>query len=202
MEGQGVLRTVNQPETTTASVALPSNDLKELKETMVRMQKTLEMLSRQNRPTVPSNNSSGQNQNQNKSGFVPRPGSSQPNVRRKCYSCGSEKHLIRDCPKNKDKAPQDKTDSDKKGKVNMSSFQGSGLYITGKISGFEVDCLIDTGATLSVLSTRAWNMVEEQVPNFKKFDKEIISASGNPLNVKGSTTVSLKLGWLVGCVEA
>ncbi|MCG8046017.1 MAG: RNase H-like domain-containing protein, partial [Candidatus Thiodiazotropha endolucinida] len=37
-------------------------------------------------------------------------------------------------------------------------------------------------------------MVEEQVPSLKKFEKKIVSASGNPLNVEGSTTVSLKLG--------
>lgn len=37
-------------------------------------------------------------------------------------------------------------------------------------------------------------MIEDQVPALKEFKKEIVSATGNPLNVKGSTTVSLKLG--------
>ena len=79
-------------------------------------------------------------------------------------------------------------------KVNLSNFQGSGLYIASKLNWYGVDCLVDTGATLTVLSTRAWNMIDGQVSSLRRFDKEIVSAFGNPLSVKGTTTVTLDFG--------
>ena len=65
--------------------------------------------------------------------------------------------------------------------------------MTGKLNGYEVDCLVDTGATLSVLSTRAWKMMDGQGSKLKAFDKEIVSASGNPLRIEGTTTVTIDL---------
>ena len=76
----------------------------------------------------------------------------------------------------------------------MTNFQGSGLYITGQLNGHEVDCLVDIGATLTVLSTRAWKMIDGQASKLESFEKEIVSASGNPLNAKGTVTVNLDFG--------
>ena len=122
---------------------------------------------------------------------MPRPGDTTQNTKRKCYTRGSEKHIRRICPQNKGEQQQDKSNSQEMEKVNLSNFQGSGLYIASKLNGYGVDYLVDTGAILTVLSTRAWNMIDGQVSSLRRFDKEIVSASGNPLSIKGTTTVTL-----------
>ena len=76
-------------------------------------------------------------------------------------------------------------------KINLSNFKGSGLYTTAKLNGHDVDCLVDTGATLSLVSTRVWNMIDGQSHNLDEFSTEIVSASGNPIDIKGQTTVNL-----------
>ena len=188
-EGHGFMRTVGNTEA--SSKIDPPNNYEDLKKTMIEMQKALENLSRQNRQRYAGGDD--QNQSSKRHDSVMTQGSTPQNTKRKCYLCGSEKHLLYDCPKNKD--TRGKGGSDKKGndKVNLSNFQGSGLYLTGKLNGYEVDCLVDTGATLSVLSTRAWKMIDGQGSKLKTFDKEIVSASGNPLRIEGTTTVNLDL---------
>ena len=78
--------------------------------------------------------------------------------RRYCYECGSENHIRPTCPTLQNHQNQN-TGSDQfrtrnnsaynknNGKVNSSHCEGSGLYITGMMSGKEVDCLIDAVAS-------------------------------------------------------
>ena len=65
------------------------------------------------------------------------------------------------------------------------------MYTTAKLNGHDVDCLVDTGATLSLVSTRVWNMIDGQSHNLDEFSTEIVSPSGNPIDIKGQTTVNL-----------
>ena len=190
-EVHGFMRTVNNPETSSSTDPPPIN-LQELKETMMGIQKTLESLSRQNRPRFSGSND--QSQSDKRPDSVPRPGTTPQNIRRKCFLCGSEKHFRRNCPKNKVEQKKDESETKGNEKVNLTNFQGSGLYITGQLNGHEVDCLVDTGATLTVLSTRAWKMIDGQASKLESFEKEIVSASGNPLDVKGTVTVNLDFG--------
>ena len=110
IEGHGFMWTVIHPETSSSSTDLPTTDFRELKETMMGMQKTRETLSRQNRPRFGGNNGPTQNfirpgfvprPNLIRPGFVPRPGDKTQNTKRKCYTCGSEKHIHRNFPQNK-----------------------------------------------------------------------------------------------------
>ena len=59
--GHGFMWTVIHPETSSSSTDLPTTDFRELKETMMGMQKTRETLSQQNRPRFGGNNSPTRN---------------------------------------------------------------------------------------------------------------------------------------------
>ncbi|XP_053404925.1 uncharacterized protein LOC128558755 [Mercenaria mercenaria] len=56
-----------------------------------------------------------------------------------------------------------------------------------------VDCLIDTGATLTIISEKLWSVIDQQCP-VQPFDSRIVSASGNYLNIKGKTEISILFG--------
>jgi len=139
--------------------------------------------------------------------------SSGSNQRRRCYECGSEEHLRSNCPKlgrdtkryskpkgdyrartDKDSGPKNNSqkDGDKSG-VKLSNFQGSGLYVAGKLAGRAIDCLVDTGATLTLISPKVWDNVKDGTVTLSRFDKELVSASGDPINIQGKTPVQLEI---------
>ena len=51
-----------------------------------------------------------------------------------------------------------------------------------------MDCLLDTGATLTLVSTKVWDTIKDTKP-LDNFDSSIVSASGNKLNMMGRTRV-------------
>ena len=111
---------------------------------------------------------------------------------RRCYNCNLEKHLIKNCPKPKghDKH-KDKTDSQEKGSVCLSSTNYAGLFVQAKF-GESADCLVDTRATLSLISTKVWSTIKgSEKP--EEFDKDIVSALGNVLDTKGKTKVCFEI---------
>ena len=62
---------------------------------------------------------------------------------------------IKDCPQPKNNEKEkDKTDSQTKGNVCLSSTNHAGLFVQAKFGEYGEDCLVDTGATLSLLSTK------------------------------------------------
>lgn len=112
---------------------------------------------------------------------------------RRCYNCNSDKHLIKDCPqpKNNDKG-KEKADSQSKGSICLSSTNHAGLFVQAKFGEYGADCLVDTGATLSLISTKVWSTIKG-TKTLVKFDKDIISASGNVLDTKGKTNLSFEI---------
>ena len=137
---------------------------------------------------------------------------------RRCYECGSEEHLKMDCPKlvrhqthrrvsTNDRRPSLRLETKHKDEkpVKSSNFQGSGLYLTGFVSGKMVDCLVDTGATLTLVSPKVWNNVKDETSQLKEFGKKLVSASGDLLNIKGKTVIQLEIHGMkfrVDCVVA
>ena len=112
---------------------------------------------------------------------------------RRCYNCNSDKHLMRNCPQPKcyDKET-DKTDSQDKGSVCLSSPNHAGIFVQAKIGEYGADCLVDTGATLSLISCKVWSTIKgAETP--ERFDKDIISASGNILDTKGRAKVCFNI---------
>ena len=57
---------------------------------------------------------------------------------------------------------------------------------------------MDTGATLSLLSTKVWSTIKGTA-TLEKFDKDMISASGNVLDTKGKTKVCFEING-VSCI--
>ena len=75
--------------------------------------------------------------------------------------------------------------------MKTSSYNGSGLYLPAKINGRDIDCLVDTGATLSLVSDRHWMLIYGQTKDLKFFQRDIVSAAGTPLSIKGQGSISI-----------
>jgi predicted aspartyl protease len=69
---------------------------------------------------------------------------------------------------------------------------GAGLYVKAKINGVEANCLVDTGATLTVVSTKL--LQSSSYPStLESFKQDVVTASGSPLDVEGKTSVVIVL---------
>ncbi|MEW8545264.1 MAG: retropepsin-like aspartic protease, partial [Candidatus Thiodiazotropha sp.] len=191
--GQGVIQAATASE--------PSEDKKwkeafsSLKNSMDEMTKAMTKLMTQQqrsvntgpqgRPFVRNNNRfTGQSSSQNSSNKQTR----------KCFICKSDKHLKKDCPQRRDREAErkDVTKSQEKASVCVSGIPHAGLFVHAKIGEYAVDCLVDTGATLSLISSKVWSTVQG-TNTLDKFDREIVSASGNVLDTKGKTKVCFEL---------
>ena len=97
--------------------------------------------------------------------------------------------MIKDCTQPKtSKRDKDKPGSTNKESVCLSSTNHAGLFVQAKLGKYGADCLVDSGATLSLLSSKVWSAIKGTI-SLEKFDKEIVSASGNVLDTKGKANV-------------
>ena len=139
-------------------------------------------------PAQPRTDSDTNRQRVNNSSYKPE-FKGQNRTARRCFNCSSDQHLIKDCtqPKtsNRDK---DKPGSTNKESVCLSSTNHAGLFVQAKLEKYGADCLVDSGATLSLLSSKVWSAIKGSI-SLEKFDKEIVSASGNVLDTKGKANV-------------
>ena len=72
---------------------------------------------------------------------------------------------------------------------------GTGLYVKCKVDGVLVESLADTGATLTIISTRLWDTIQQcGSPLLEKFSSQVFTASGEPDEIKGKTTVFIDIG--------
>ena len=133
---------------------------------------------------------------------------------RRCYICGSDKHLRRHCPMQRDTTfqsdprrertkvngpnledlSQDKSrQTDEHSRI-VHSIKESGAYVTAKIFGMDAYLLIDTGATVSLLSKVCYrNMFGTKHSSFEKVESNVLSANGSPVDVYGKTSIDLVL---------
>ena len=111
-----------------------------------------------------------------------------------CYVCGSEDHLKPKCPslKNNGKLKESRGDETQQNKQ-IASVNG-GLYADCKIKGIDTECLIDKGATLSVLSLKAWDIISQSSSHdIKPFKMQIFTASGIQIEDKGKASVTIEI---------
>ena len=142
-----------------------------------------------NRPPAQPRTDNGTNRQRGNNGSYKPEVRGQNRIARRCFNCNSDQHLIKDCTlpqtSNRDK---DKPGSTNKESVCLSSTNHAGLFVQAKFGEYGADCLVDSGATLSPLSSKVWSTVKGTV-SLEKFDKEIVSASGNVLDTKGKANV-------------
>ncbi|KAH3789876.1 hypothetical protein DPMN_168065 [Dreissena polymorpha] len=98
-------------------------------------------------------------------------------MERRCFTCGSKYHLRRQCPENRrgyqngDKSASRKparpcdTGKTTSGKpeefMTQANAIGAGLFLTVQCGKWTLSALVDTGATLTVLSSRVWKWLEQ-----------------------------------------
>ena len=72
---------------------------------------------------------------------------------------------------------------------------GGGIYIPTTIGNQEIFMLLDTGATVSILSLRTYQALpQDSLPDLSPPDTGIFTANGQPVDVKGRLCVSLAIG--------
>ena len=56
-----------------------------------------------------------------------------------------------------------------------------------------VYCLVDTGATLTIISTKIWELVDQPSSALAPFSQIISTATGSPIEVSGKARVQIKM---------
>ncbi|XP_065927594.1 uncharacterized protein [Magallana gigas] len=133
-----------------------------------------------------------------------------------CYYCKEKGHIRRNCSKLKDKETNRNSNaSAKKGgnarqirserrrkQRNAQGYVGestmineSGIFVEADIHGVRSKMLIDTGASLTLISKRVHDIISaEKRPALEESGQKVLNASGNPLSLYGKAEYHLKIG--------
>ena len=127
-----------------------------------------------------------------------------------CYGCGEKGHVVRFCPKGRrqnqnggrkkgrNNDDQGKTDttpvtSDKTpGSVGVHKLAPeAGMFIKAKVNGVNTNLLIDTGATVTLISTSFFKDMNN-MPTLSPSQRDILTANGESLKVAGKTIIEIQ----------
>nr|XP_034338992.1 uncharacterized protein LOC117693065 [Crassostrea gigas] len=127
----------------------------------------------------------------------------------KCYGCHKRGHYKKNCPE-RVKSTQDNKTSEERDTVKKYEYKGSNGHLTGRlgscsnkarmfiyamINGVKVKMIVETGATVTMLSSGSMKAVREhcevqvQEPGMKVF-----TADGEELAVEGKVNVEVEIG--------
>ena len=121
-----------------------------------------------------------------------------------CFKCGLKGHIKRECKAKKndranenDKEPQISKQSQIKGKVgfNINKIE-PGMFVAASIDKTEVKLLVDTGATLSIISHAVFKSLassDTDINNLEAVNRDVLAANNEPLKTFGRTTVSISI---------
>ena len=192
IEGQGYNRTTNQQEQERQDQSV--YELQSLKNAVFNMQKSLRSIidERNSSNKQHGNQSSFESQNRNRQN---RQKEQQTSYKRKCWTCGSEKHLRRTCPERQEKKINQETNVQQTKHIAST---GAGLYASCKINNISAECLIDTGATLTIMSQRMWETIKPSTSMaLESFDSSVFTASGEPVEIEGKTCVFIEINGIL-----
>ncbi|CAC5419814.1 unnamed protein product [Mytilus coruscus] len=124
---------------------------------------------------------SGFNNNNNKPG------------KRGCWTCGETDHIRRNCPKyDKSKTNYQQKDRVRTGRV--ASGDG-GMYIPGKFQGTNVQCLVDTGANVTILNSKVYDSLSDgNKVVLRPTQTNMKLADGKPVKVRGIGKMNVDIG--------
>ena len=128
-----------------------------------------------------------------------------------CYNCGRSGHFGRDCHFKKQprgggrgrgrgfQRGNQRPYNNQQGRQNAikRSSNNSGMFVNVQICDKNVKLLVDTGATLSILSDNLYNSLKSSLGGEHKLTKvkrEILSATDEPVKCSGKTVMSIKIG--------
>ena len=67
--------------------------------------------------------------------------------------------------------------------------------IQGQIHGHAVECVLDTGAAVTLLRKELWNLAKPQGVELEEWNgQQLVGVGGTPLHVCGVTHIQLMLG--------
>ena len=69
-----------------------------------------------------------------------------------------------------------------------------GLFANCKINNIPAECLVDTGATLTIMSVQVWENIRPfSSAIMESYDGNVFTANGEPVRILGKTTVFIEI---------
>ena len=125
----------------------------------------------------------------------------------KCFSCGSLGHIAKYCRKRNTsgikgqmrtmKSSTTKNNEDQRsGSIGVSKLANeAGMFIKAKVNGLNAIMLVDTEATVTLVSIKMFESMAS--PVMTEMTREIITASESKLNVLGKTIIDIDINGYV-----
>ena len=118
--------------------------------------------------------------------------------------CNYDQHLIKDCPDKRERASSLHINGNKQSQYQPNTRNihktptDPGLYVQAIFNGVETECLVDTGATITLMSSRLYRSMDNiSKMSLNVVQRSIVMAERESLNVDGRTDIEIQIGSLL-----